>query len=51
MVVVFISLVLFSTPLSLLLEGLSLSLLALAALSLEIRSDDSNSPSRFKVRD
>lgn len=50
MVVVFISLVLFSTPLSLLLEGLSLSLLALAALSLEIRSDDSNSPSRFKVR-
>ncbi|KAK7844225.1 dolichol kinase evan [Quercus suber] len=53
-VVLFIGLVLFSLPLSLLLHGVALSLLALSALFIEIRAEDdassSSSLSLFKTR-
>ncbi|KAM4096476.1 hypothetical protein ACJW30_08G107700 [Castanea mollissima] len=54
-VVLFIGLVLFSLPFSLLLHGVALSLLALSALFVEIRADDdasssSSSLSLFKTR-
>ncbi|XP_030958909.1 dolichol kinase EVAN isoform X1 [Quercus lobata] len=53
-VVLFIGLVLFSLPLSLLLQGVALSLLALSALFIEIRAEDdassSSSLSLFKTR-
>ena len=53
-VVLFIGLVLFSLPLSLLLHGVALSLLALSALFIEIRAEDdassSSSLSLFETR-
>ncbi|KAG6681983.1 hypothetical protein I3842_13G116900 [Carya illinoinensis] len=49
-VLVFISRVLFSLPFSLLLHGLSLSLLALSAFVVEIRAETSASLSIFKTR-
>ncbi|XP_057954105.1 dolichol kinase EVAN isoform X2 [Malania oleifera] len=49
-VLVFIFLVHFSTPLPLLREGFALSLLALAALAVEISADDYDSLAMFKTR-
>ncbi|XP_011004786.1 PREDICTED: dolichol kinase isoform X1 [Populus euphratica] len=49
-VTLFIVIVLFSLPLSLLLHGVALSLLALFALSLEVRVETSTSLSQFKTR-
>jgi hypothetical protein len=49
-VLLFLARVLFSLPLSLLLHGLALSLLALSALFLEISADTSSSLSLFKTR-
>ncbi|XP_027341611.1 dolichol kinase EVAN isoform X2 [Abrus precatorius] len=49
-VLLFISTILFSLPLSLLFHGVSLSLLTLASFFLEISFDNSNSPSLFRTR-
>ncbi|KAI9388059.1 hypothetical protein POPTR_009G007900v4 [Populus trichocarpa] len=49
-VTLFIVIVLFSLPLSLLLHGVALSLLALFALSVEVRVETSTSLSQFKTR-
>ncbi|KAG6761998.1 hypothetical protein POTOM_032480 [Populus tomentosa] len=49
-VTLFIVIVLFSLPLSLLLHGVALSLLAIFALSVEVRVETSTSLSQFKTR-
>ncbi|KAF8397730.1 hypothetical protein HHK36_016652 [Tetracentron sinense] len=49
-VLLFISRVLFSAPLSLFYEGLAISLLGFFALFVEISAENSNSLSRFKTR-
>ena len=49
-VTLFIVIVLFSLPLSLLLHGVALSLLAIFALSVEVRVETSTSLPQFKTR-
>ena len=49
-VVLFVARIVYLLPFSLLCHGLSLSLLALAALSLDVLADSSNSFSLFKTR-